>query len=344
LATYRADVLAVSSNIASDAHDTGPRHPERPERLVAAREGLVAAGLEAAVVEVAPRAATVEELARVHSAAYLRYGEAFCRAGGGHFDADTPAVAGSWTSALLAAGAGLAVINTLQTGAATAGMVLCRPPGHHATRERAMGFCLLNSVAVAAAALREAGERVAVIDWDVHHGNGTQDIFWDDPTVLFASMHQAPPHYPGTGAVGETGGPNAPGATINIPLPPGATGDVLLSAVDTVIAPAVAAHNTTWLLVSAGFDGHRDDPLADLALTAGDFAQLTTNVAALVPSSRVVFFLEGGYDLAALRASVGATAAAALGESYRPEAPSHGGPGSHVVAAAARAHHAAVQG
>jgi acetoin utilization deacetylase AcuC-like enzyme len=175
---------------------------------------------------------------------------------------------------------------------------------------------------------------VAIIDWDVHHGNGTQDIFWDEPRVLYASTHQWP-WYPGTGAVGDTGGPGAPGGTVNVPLPAGATGDVVLDAIETVIAPAVAVLDPTWVLVSAGFDAHRDDPLADLMLTAGDFSALTAATVSLAPNA--VCFLEGGYDLDALRRSVGASLAAIAGVDYRPEAPSSGGPGDHWVAAAARA-------
>ncbi len=135
-----------------------------------------------------------------------------------------------------------------------------------------MGFCLLNNVAIAAAKLLEAGERVLIVDWDVHHGNGTQDLFWDEPDVLYVSVHQSP-CYPGTGATSEVGGPAARGSTLNVPVPPGATGDVVRTAFDLIVAPAVERFAPTWVLVSAGYDAHRADPLAELALSAGDFAR-----------------------------------------------------------------------
>jgi acetoin utilization deacetylase AcuC-like enzyme len=200
-----------------------------------------------------------------------------------------------------------------------------------------MGFCLLNNVAIAAARLAASGERVAIVDWDVHHGNGTQEIFWDDPRVLYFSTHQSP-HYPGTGGMGETGGEGAPGLTVNVPLPAGTSGDGLRCAVDDLLAPVLAQFRPGWVLVSAGFDAHRDDPLAGFLLTAGDFADLAHRVRALAPSGRVVAFLEGGYDLDALAASVGATASALAGGDYVPEPRSTGGPGPGVVAAAKAVH------
>jgi acetoin utilization deacetylase AcuC-like enzyme len=201
-----------------------------------------------------------------------------------------------------------------------------------------MGFCLLNNIAVAAASLIDAAERVLIVDWDVHHGNGTQEIFWDDPRVLYASIHQDP-LYPGTGRLTETGGDDAPGLTVNIPLPPGATGDVVLAALDEVIAPIAELFSPTWVLVSAGYDGHRADPLASFGLTAGDYAALAVRVASLAPRrGRIALFLEGGYDLEALRRSVAATASALVGDSGCPEPPSTGGPGHEVVRLARRLH------
>ncbi len=214
-----------------------------------------------------------------------------------------------------------------------------------------MGFCLLNNVAVAAAALAAAGERVLIVDWDVHHGNGTQEIFWDDPSVLYVSIHQSP-FYPGTGAADEVGGANARGLTVNVPLPAGATGDVVRRALDVVASPVIDAFGPTWVLVSAGFDAHRGDPLADLALSGGDFAVLARTVSAYAPRpGRLVMILEGGYDLAGLRTSVAATLGALTGAdpagtAREPggEPPTSGGPGVEFVDLASKARARALGG
>jgi acetoin utilization deacetylase AcuC-like enzyme len=329
-------MLLVVSNDGADHHDTGPGHPERPSRTRVALDGLVEAGLHDAVIAEAATPAAREDVVRVHSAVYVDQLERLCQSGGGDIDPDTPTVPGSWPTALLSAGAGLQAVAGLDAGRADAAMVLTRPPGHHALPQRGMGFCLLNNIAITAASLAERGERVLVLDWDVHHGNGTQAAFWDDPRVLFVSTHQRG-LYPHSGFADEVGGPDAIGSTMNVPLPAGATGDVLLAAFEQAVLPAVEAFAPTWVLVSAGFDGHRADPLADLSLSAGDFADLATRVAALAPApSRLVLFLEGGYDLDALRVSVGASAAAVLGERYRPEGSTAGGPGLDVLPLLAR--------
>jgi acetoin utilization deacetylase AcuC-like enzyme len=330
-------LVVAGCDVDADHHDTGAGHPERPARLEAACAGLADAGFGG--VEPLPRRlATREDLLRVHSAAYLDALERFCAAGGGHLDPDTVVSPGSWETALAAAGAGLAAIDALASGSGQAAFVGTRPPGHHADRSRGMGFCLINNVAVAAAALAAEGQRVLIVDWDVHHGNGTQDVFWDDAEVVYFSTHQSP-LYPGTGRIGETGGPHAPGRTVNVPLPPGATGDVVRKAVDVVLAEVASWSRPEWVLVSAGFDAHRDDPLADLLLTAGDFADIAASVAALAPRpGRVALFLEGGYDLAAVRRSVAAAVGAATGSDLRPEPPSSGGPGGGVVDAVHELH------
>jgi acetoin utilization deacetylase AcuC-like enzyme len=331
-------VLLLSASPALDHHDVGPSHPERPARVQAALAGIEEAGLEDAVVRLEPRRATQEELALVHPVSYLEALHAFCDAGGGALDPDTIAGPGSWDTALLAAGAALEVLDALGRGEGDVAFVAARPPGHHALAAEPMGFCLLNNVAVAAAVLAERGERVLVVDWDVHHGNGTQAIFWDDPRVLYVSTHQWP-LYPGTGRVSETGGAGAPGLTVNVPLPPRATGDVVLRALDEVVAPVVDGFAPTWVLGSAGYDAHRADPMAGLDLTAGDFADIAARVKAFAPGpGRLAFLLEGGYDLDALRLSVGASLASVLDVSFRPEHASSGGPGDDAVDAARRAH------
>ena len=319
-----------------DHHDTGEWHPERPARLEAVRRGVAdALGPSGdGVVAVAPRAATHDEIERVHSSQYVRSLERLSEAGGGELDPDTPVSGGSWATAVLAAGAGLAVVDELCSRGRGVSFVAVRPPGHHARPGTGMGFCLLNNVAITAAALADRGERVLIVDWDVHHGNGTQEVFWDDPRVLYVSMHQAP-MYPGTGLVSETGGPGAPGTTINFPFPAGTTGEMYRRAIDDVVTDASRAFGTTWVLISAGYDAHRDDPLAGHALAAGDYAELATRVAALAPGDgRVAVFLEGGSDLAALRRSVAATVGRLTSTYESDEGPTHGGPGAEAIAAA----------
>jgi acetoin utilization deacetylase AcuC-like enzyme len=307
-----------------------PGHPERPDRLTATLAGVRDLHLGDDLIHVAPYKATRAELARVHEGAYLDELGAFCYEGGGNIDEDTYATFESWSIAQYAAGAGIAVIDQLRQSEDAIGFVAARPPGHHALRDRAMGFCLLNNVAVAAAALTAQGERVAIVDWDVHHGNGTQAIFWNDPNVLYVSTHQWP-LYPGSGGPREIGGVDALGQTVNIPLPAGATGDVIRRAFDDIAAPVLDAFDPTWVLVSAGFDGHRDDPIADLALSSGDFAHLAASVASFARTSRMALFLEGGYNLEALRNSVGATLASLLGHEHQGEASTNGGAGNDLI-------------
>lgn len=325
--------IAVFAASELDEHAEPAGHPERQGRLDASLAGIPAAGLrDAASVEV-PRLADVEELARVHDAGLIEQLQAFCASGGGSIDGDTYAVPGSWDTARRAAGAVLDAVDVLERGDADVAFAGSRPPGHHAERSTAMGFCLFNNVAVAAAALVDRGERVAIVDWDVHHGNGTQDIFYDDPNVLYVSTHQSP-LYPGTGRLTETGGEPAPFTNLNLPFPPGTRGDIYRRAFDEVVAPVIERFEPTWLLISAGFDAHRNDPLASLQLSSADFADLAVRLQELVPPRRTVVALEGGYDFDALALSTGATLSALVGEDFRPEPASSGEVGEPVITAA----------
>jgi acetoin utilization deacetylase AcuC-like enzyme len=311
-------------------HNPGRSHPERPGRLQAVLAGAREAPVGDALECVAPRAATREELERVHSPAYLDAIKEFSASGGGRLDADTAASEGTWRAAVLAAGAGLDAVERLDRGEADAAFVAVRPPGHHARPSQAMGFCFINNVAVTASALAARGERVLIVDWDAHHGNGTQEVFYEDPRVAYVSMHEFP-LYPGTGWLDETGtGPGA-GLTVNFPFPAGTTGDVYLSALDEVVAPLAEAFGPTWVIASAGFDGHRSDPLTGLGLSSGDFADLSNRVMALASPGHRLAVLEGGYDLDALAASAGACVASLAGLRFRPEPATSGGPGRSIV-------------
>ena len=323
--------MLVTNEPVDDSKHEERGHPERPERLRAVMAGVEDLHLGEDLRIVAPYAATRRELARVHEGTYLDELGAFCYAGGGNLDQDTYATYDSWVIAQYAAGAGLAVINELRQHDQGVGFVAVRPPGHHALRDRAMGFCLLNNIAVSAAALAAEGERVLIVDWDVHHGNGTQSIFWNDPNVLYVSTHQWP-LFPGSGGAREIGGLDALGRIVNIPLPAGTTGDVALRALEEIAAPEIDEFKPTWVLVSAGFDAHRDDPLADFRLSSGDFASLARRVANFAPrAGRLALFLEGGYDLTALRTSVAASLGALLESDYRPEPVTTNGAGHDEI-------------
>lgn len=333
---YGAAVLLIGLDPAFAGHDPGGGHPERPARLDAAAQGIDAAGLDDALVELSVRPATDAELTAVHTPEMIDRVAATSSRGGGAFDPDTWASSGSWEAARRAAGAGPAAVQALERGDGEAAFLVLRPPGHHARRSTPMGFCLLNNIAVTAAALADRGESVAIVDVDAHHGNGTQEIFYDDPRVLYVSAHQWP-FYPGTGALDEIGAGAGVGSTCNLPLPAGATGDVYLRALDTIVIPRVEAFAPTWLLLSLGFDAHRDDPLTDLGLSAADFGLIVGRLARLVPGGRRVAFLEGGYDLDALRTSVAAALPGLLGASAGepPDQPTAGGPGARDVDRAA---------
>ncbi len=285
-------------------HSNGAGHPERPERLAAATAGIrMAAGVE--IIDAEPPPVARRDLERVHSPDYITAIEGFCKAGGGRLDPDTGAVPDSWGAALRAAGAGMEAMRRLETGEAEASFLTVRPPGHHALAARAMGFCLFNNIAVVAAALLERGRRVTIVDWDVHHGNGTQAMFYDNPDLQYVSLHQFPA-YPGTGWFDELGEGRARGTTINLPLPPRTGGDVYRQAI-AELGPVVGEFGPDWVLVSAGYDAHDRDPLADLRLVEADYGMLGESVSRLAPPGRLIMFLEGGYDLGAIKRSVAAT-------------------------------------
>ena len=292
-------------------HDTGP-HPENPGRLRAVHAELARVDLLDGRTDVPFGEATDEQLGRVHGAAYLDGLRAVSGTGGGSLDPDTIVRPDSLAVSRLASGAAIAATDAVLAGVVPRAFVLVRPPGHHATPDRGMGFCLTNHVAVAAAHARAAGVgRVAILDWDVHHGNGTQDIFYADGTVLYASLHQHPA-YPGTGAATETGTGAGRGATVNVPLPWGTRDGPYLAAFDDHVLPRLRAFRPELVLVSAGFDAHREDPLAGLELTGAAFAALAervVGVAAEFAGGRLVAVLEGGYHPPALARSVVATLA-----------------------------------
>ena len=266
------------------------------------------------LVEAPP--ATREQLERVHTAAHVDSIRELSERGGGPIDLDTVASAGSWEAALHAGGGAVHAAERLLS---EGGFAFCglRPPGHHAEADRAMGFCLFNNVAVAAAhAIAELGvERVLVLDWDVHHGNGTEAIFYDSPRVLYSSIHQSP-LYPGTGAATDFGSGDGEGFTFNLPLPPGAGPDEFLSLVQTVVAPIAREWSPGLLCISAGYDAHRDDPLANCELDDAAFGDMAATMRDLATELAVpvLICLEGGYSLGALSRSVVETLEAFSGE------------------------------
>jgi acetoin utilization deacetylase AcuC-like enzyme len=312
--------VALYDHPAFRQHEAGSGHPERPERLDAVRRGIREAGLEDRLILRAPRAAVRGELLRVHTEAHL--GRVAATAGKTtRFDPDTQAGPRSYDAALLAAGAVVDAVDRVLDGEIDRAFCAVRPPGHHAEADRAMGFCLFNNVAVGAAhAIARGLERVLVIDFDVHHGNGTQAIFYRDPRVLYLSTHEFP-FYPGTGAVDEVGEGAGRGLTVNLPLPAGC-GDAEYALLYREIAEPIArAFDPQLVLVSAGFDAHAADPLAGMRLTERGFASVARSclrAAAGAARGRTVVVLEGGYDLGAIAASAAAVASLLIDEDREP--------------------------
>ncbi len=313
-------------------HLTGTGHPERPSRIDAVAAGITDHHLSEVLVPFSARAATDAELLAVHSSAHLELLERMGAAGGGSLDPDTSMSERSEELARLGSGAMLNAIELLRGGTFDGAFAAVRPPGHHATRDTAMGFCLYNHVAVAAAELVRLGHRVLVADIDAHHGNGTQEIFFENPDVLYVSWHESP-MYPFTGLAAEVGAAAGIGATVNIPLPAGATGEHYRSSVESIVAPVVEEFGADWLILSAGFDAHRADPLCNLALTSGDIGDIVADLIQLVPRGNVLAVMEGGYDLGAIADCSAATLAALGGIRLHPEAPTSGGPGAESLGA-----------
>ncbi len=290
-------------------HDTGPGHPERAERLTAIDRAIVGYPVSQHLRFLRPEPADHCWIEAIHTPDYHRYIEETCLSGKGFADTgDTHISPDSYRAACLAAGAALRAVDEVLTGRAAAAFSAARPPGHHARTEAAMGFCLFNNIAIAAryAQLEYGIRRVFILDWDVHHGNGTQEAFYAEPSVFFCSFHQHP-HYPGTGAAWETGTGNAKGTTLNIPLPAGSIRSDYQSAFESRVQPALDAFAPELILISAGFDAHRDDPLGGVLLEDEDFGAMTRwllESAHRHCGGRIVSILEGGYNLDALGRSV----------------------------------------
>jgi acetoin utilization deacetylase AcuC-like enzyme len=317
-------VCVYLSHPSSLEHDTGPGHPERPDRIRAIEAALGARDWLGWERRAAPRA-TAEQLLAVHPRSYVdAVREVSARAGS--FDLDTPTSEGSWEAALRAAGGACALVETLLGEGRPAGFSALRPPGHHAEPARAMGFCLLANVAVAARhALDSLGaERVFVLDWDVHHGNGTNAIFHDSAEVLFASIHQFP-FYPGTGPLRDVGSGAGEGFSLNLPVPGGTGEEAFLSLVEHVAAPAARQFDPDLILISAGFDAHAADPVGGCALQTSSFGALARAARALGQKvgAPVGAVLEGGYDLEATSDSVAATMEGLTDEEPPPQVEQH---------------------
>lgn len=307
--------VVVASHPSALLHDTGPRHPERGERVKAVAGGVYESGLT--VHEVTSPPIERSELALVHDPSYIEMIEGFCLQGGGALDMDTFVVPASWEAALTAAGGVRCLVEELRERSDAAAFAISRPPGHHALTARAMGFCLFNNVAVTAAYLRSRGERVAILDWDVHHGNGTQYMLGDDPGTLYVSIHQDH-FYPFAGHVDDIDRGDAKGSVVNVPLPAGTAGDVYLRAWEELALPVVEQFQPDWVMISAGFDGHASDYLASFFLESSDYGWMAERLSRIHPSNRTVVALEGGYDLTALRESTAAVLRGLSGTEFSP--------------------------
>jgi acetoin utilization deacetylase AcuC-like enzyme len=300
-----------------EQHETGFGHPERPERLPVTLKALVESGLLEEVEVKTPRDATVEEIGLVHTTKYMDLVKRVADSGGGNLDMDTTLSGASYRAALRAAGALLDSVDGCLGGDFKRSFCMVRPPGHHALPGRGMGFCLFNNIAIGAryAMSKNRLKRVMIVDWDAHHGNGTQEIFYDDPSVLYVSLHQHP-HYPGTGWVDETGRGKGKGYTLNFPFPPGTGEEYYLQAFERVIIPAGRSFAPELLMLSAGYDSHDGDLLCSMRLVDSSYRKLADHLVDLADSccgGLLITTLEGGYNLEAEARSIVQTVAGLSG-------------------------------
>jgi len=300
-----------------EEHKTGYGHPERPERLPVAMKALTESGLLDKVQVISPRDATPKEIELVHSEKYVEQVRTVSLAGGGNLDMDTAVSSATYDAALKAAGALLESVDWCLEGESRRTFCMVRPPGHHALPSRGMGFCIFNNVAIGAryATARKGLKRVMIVDWDAHHGNGTQEVFYEDPSVLYISLHQYP-HYPGTGWVDETGKGKGAGSTINFPFPAGTGEAQYLEAFERVVVPAGRKFEPELVMISAGYDSHVGDLLCSMRLTDSSYRKMTDSLVTFAEdccSGRLIVTLEGGYNLNAQARSVVQTVAGLAG-------------------------------
>lgn len=293
-------------------HDTGRGHPERAERLNSIYIELKSQGMLSSLTSLEERECPIEWIEKIHTSKYIKRVEKEIKSGIRYLDSmDTGVCPKSYGIALYAAGGGLSAVDAVMNGQIDNAFLCVRPPGHHAESSRAMGFCIFNNAAIAARYIQEKYnlKKIVILDWDVHHGNGTQHTFYSDPSVFYISTHQSP-HYPGTGRKNETGSGQGKGYTLNIPMSAGKNDDDYLKAFDNEIIPAMNDFAPDFILISAGYDAHTRDPLSGMRLSSkvfGDFTQKILSVADKHSNGRVVAFLEGGYDLKGLSESVAET-------------------------------------
>jgi acetoin utilization deacetylase AcuC-like enzyme len=300
-----------------EEHKTGYGHPERPERLPVAMSALSDSGLLESAKVISPRDATVPEIELVHSEKYIEQVRHLAASGGGNLDMDTAVSEETYAAALKAAGALIESVDWCLEGEDRRTFCMVRPPGHHALPSRGMGFCVFNNIAVGAryAIARKGIKRVLIVDWDAHHGNGTQDTFYEDPSVLYVSMHQYP-HYPGTGWVDEKGKGRGEGTTMNFPFPAGTGEDCYLDALRRAIIPAAKKFEPELVMVSAGYDSHAADLLCSMRLIDSSYRKMTDELLAFSDeccSGRLIMTLEGGYNLNAQARSIVQTVAGLAG-------------------------------